>query len=186
MKKPALVAFALLASASVARAHPGGVVHDLAHGLAHPWLGLDHLLAALAVGLFAAQRGGRAVWLLPATFLLALVAGGAAGAAGVALPAVEPTLLASLLVLGLAVASAARPPLPLAVAATALFALAHGHAHGTESAGVAAFGGVVLSTAGLHALGLGLVFNLRRVRADRLVRLAGAATAVVGALLLLS
>ena len=183
MKKPALVAFALLASASVARAHPGGVVHDLAHGLAHPWLGLDHLLAALAVGLFAAQRGGRAVWLLPATFLLALVAG---GAAGVALPAVEPTLLASLLVLGLAVASAARPPLPLAVAATALFALAHGHAHGTESAGVAAFGGVVLSTAGLHALGLGLVFNLRRVRADRLVRLAGAATAVVGALLLLS
>jgi urease accessory protein len=155
---------ALLAFAGVAQAHPGASGHEFADGVAHPFQGLDHLLAAVAVGLWGAQRGGRALWALPAAFLVAMVAGGAAAAAGIAFPAVEPVLLASVLVLGLAVASAARPPLAVAIGVTALFALAHGNAHGSETAGAAAFAGIVLATAALHAVGAGLALGAAAVR----------------------
>ena len=176
MKKTVLTCLALLAFAGSALAHPGAPGHEFKDGLAHPLLGLDHLLAAVAVGLWAAQRGGRALWALPAAFLGAMVLGGAAAAAGVAFPAVEPTLLVSVLVLGLAVASAARPPLAVAVGVTALFALAHGNAHGAEAASAAAFLGTVLATAALLTAGLGLALGLAALR-----RLAGAYFAGGGA-----
>lgn len=184
MKTATIVGLVLVCTAGVAHAHEGGGAHDIADGLAHPLTGLDHLLAAVALGLFVAQRGGRATWALPAAFLLAMVAGGVATAAGVAVPAVEPTLLASVLVLGAAVAAAARPPLALAAGVAALLAFAHGAAHAGEASGAAAFAGLTATTAGLVGAGLAAGAALRAFGAAGLLRVAGAATAVAGALLL--
>ena len=184
MRKPLIATLALLAFAGAAQAHPGHAPQGFASGLVHPLLGIDHLLAAVAVGLFAAQRGGRATWALPATFLVALVAGGVATALGISVPAVEPVVLASVLVLGLAVASAAQPPLRLAAAMTVLFAFAHGAAHGAECAPASAFAGLVASTVALLLAGLALGLGARRLRAELLLRLAGTATFAVGWLLL--
>lgn len=176
---------------TAALAHTGvGPTHGFAHGFAHPLLGLDHLLAMVAVGLWGAQRGGRAVWALPAAFVGAMIVGGAIGVAGLPLPAVEAGIVASVLLLGAAIALAARPALPLAAAVVALFALFHGHAHGTEMpaavSGVFYGAGFASATALLHAAGIAFVVGLRRVLgAERhaWVRVAGAAIACAGIVL---
>lgn len=126
-------------------------------GLSHPVFGLDHVLAMIAVGLWGAVLGGPARWALPTAFVLSMVAGFALARGGVPLPFVEPMVLASVLVLGLAVALLARLPLGAALALTGLFGLFHGHAHGGELGEATALGfglGFVLSTAVLHAVGL--------------------------------
>lgn len=178
--KQALAAIALLLSPALAFAHPGHGDNGLLAGIGHPIGGLDHLLAMLAVGLWAAQQQGAARWALPLTFVGAMLIGGLQGFAGLPLPALESGIAASVLALGLAVALAVRPPLVLAVAATTLFALFHGVAHGLELPAMASpWGyavGFVVATAVLHAGGYALV----RVVPQVAVRVAGVISAAMG------
>lgn len=162
-------------------------------GFAHPFGGLDHLLAMLAVGLWAVQYAVRAqtklaLWLLPAAFVLPMALGFALGFAGIALPGVETGIALSVLILGLAVAAAARPPLVAAITVTALFALFHGHAHGSElphaEMAVSYAGGMLLATALLHGLGLAGATLAQRIRLPVLTRAAGAAVALAGIVIL--
>ena len=183
-----LAALVLLLPAA-ALAHPGHVAASpFASGLGHPLGGLDHVLAMLAVGLWAATTGGRALWAMPLAFVLAMLGGGALGAAGLPFPAVEPMILASIVLLGAAVALALRPTLPLALGAIALFGLAHGHAHGAEgpASGLMLYaGGFMLATAALH--GAGLLAGLGLARLNGLAsRLLGGGTALAGLVLALS
>lgn len=164
-----LLTLALILSPTVALAHPGHGTGFLA-GLDHPFSGLDHMLAMVAVGLWAAVIGGRAVWALPLAFVAAMLAGGGLGMAGVALPGGEPAILASVIVLGVAAGMLAHPPLALAVAAVALFGLAHGNAHGLEApgSGFAGFAaGFVAATLVLH--GVGLLAGRAMISTQRLI-----------------
>ena len=180
-------AVALLLTPALAFAHPGHGDSGLIAGISHPIGGLDHLLAMVAVGLWAAQQQGAARWALPCAFVGTMLIGGLLGFEGLELPALESGIAASVLALGLAVALAVRPPLVMAVAATALFALFHGVAHGLElpemSSPWAYAAGFVAATAALHAAGYGVVRVLPQAAAP-LVRLAGAASAMTGAWLL--
>lgn len=170
--------------------HPGGeaVALGFAGGFAHPFGGFDHLLAMVAVGLWAIQHGGRAQWLLPLSFVLPMAGGFALALADVTLPGVETGIALSVLVLGLAVAFAARPPLVAAMAVTAVFALLHGHAHGTEmgAASQAALyaDGMILATALLHAGGLAAARLAQQFALPALTRAAGAAVALAGIVIL--
>ncbi|MGE8068521.1 HupE/UreJ family protein [Pseudomonas sp. NPDC089569] len=180
-------AIALLLTPAIAFAHPGHGDNGLIAGISHPVGGLDHLLAMVAVGLWAAQQHGAARWALPCTFVGTLLIGGLLGFEGFSLPALEGTIAASVLALGLAVALAVRPPLTVAVGATALFALFHGVAHGLELPDMsnpwAYAAGFVAATAALHAAGYAMVRALPQAAAP-LVRLAGAASAATGVWLL--
>jgi urease accessory protein len=144
----------LLLFASSAFAHPSHV-----SGFMHPFVGVDHLLAMLAVGLWAAQLGGRWRWGLPLAFVGAMTLGGLAGFAGFALPGVEPMLAASVLVLGLVVALRVQWRAGGA-ALVAAFAVFHGIAHAAElpaGAGPAGYAaGFIAATALLHAAGVAL------------------------------
>ncbi|WP_028711903.1 HupE/UreJ family protein [Paracoccus sp. J55] len=169
----------LLLMPTAAFAHPGHVGHaaPFAEGWMHPLGGTDHVLAMVAVGLWAATAADRrGLWALPLCFVAAMLAGGALGAAGLPLPAVEPMILASSVILGLAVALALRPSLGFALPVVAVFGLMHGHAHGAEgpASRLAAYAaGFVLATAALHLAGIAL----GRLGATRLL---GAATAAAG------
>jgi urease accessory protein len=178
---------ALLIAPTVALPHPGHAESGLLAGAGHPLGGVDHLLAMLAVGLWAAQQKGTARWALPCTFVASMLLGGLLGFAGWQLPALESGIAASVLALGLAVALAVRPPLSLAVVATAGFALFHGVAHGLELPSMASpwgyAAGFVLATAALHGAGYAMVRCLPQAAAP-LVRVAGGLSAVAGAWLL--
>lgn len=176
---------ALGAGIAAAEAHTLGTAGaGLAQGFAHPLGGLDHIVAMVAVGLWAAQLGGRALWAVPATFVAAMALGAGAGVAGLPLPQVELGILGSLLVLGLLVAGAVRMPAAAGAAIIGFFALFHGHAHGSElpeaASAVLYAGGFVLATALLHAAGVALGLALRGDRGIWLVRAGGAATAAAG------
>lgn len=178
-------AAALTLAAGPAAAHTFGAEGaGFAAGFGHPLLGFDHLLAMVAVGLWAGQLGGRAAWLVPAAFVGALAAGAGMALAGAALPAVEPAILASVLALGLLVAFAVRLPAGVAMALVAAFALCHGHAHGAEMPAAASpllYGlGFVLATVLLHAAGLALGRAATRLVLPALARAAGAAVAAAG------
>jgi urease accessory protein len=178
-------ALALGGAASSAVAHTGAEhAASFASGFAHPWSGLDHLLAMVAVGLWAGLVGGRALWTWPAAFVAVMLAGGLVGVAGVPLPMVEPGILASVIVLGLLVLMAARLPVWVGALLVALFAVLHGHAHvaGLPAAGAAASYcvGFALATAALHALGLGIAYVASGNRGRLIVRGAGAAVATAG------
>jgi urease accessory protein len=156
-----LSAAALAVIPTAALAHPGlGDAHDFVHGFAHPLGGLDHLLAMIAVGIFAWQLGGRALWLLPATFVLVMALAGALGLAGVPLPGVEIGIAASVLVLGAVVALRLKPPVAIAMGLVALFAIFHGHVHGSEmpldAAAAVYAAGFLAATALLHLAGIAL------------------------------
>jgi urease accessory protein len=177
-------------------AHPGhadtgGETGALLSGILHPLTGLDHLLAMIAVGLWAAQLGGRATLLVPASFVGVMMLGAVLGVSGVSLPYVESGIIASVLILGIAVAIAVRPPLYIAAAAAAgLLALFHGHAHGTElPVGMSALSygtGFVVSTIGLHMAGIGLGLCVQGRWRNQLPRAAGIAITAAGVLLLVS
>lgn len=181
-------AAALLLAPALAFAHPGHGDNGLVAGISHPLGGLDHLLAMLAVGLWAALQKGAARWALPCTFVGTMLIGGVLGFEGLQLPALESGIAASVLALGLAVALAVRPPLFVAVGATALFALFHGVAHGLELPDMtspwAYAAGFVGATAALHAAGYAVVRFLPAAAAAPLVRVAGAASAATGVWLL--
>lgn len=164
---------------TLAYAHPGEA-GGLAHGLAHPFSGLDHLCAMVAVGLWAAQMGGRAAWLVPLSFVAVMALGGLLGMAAIALPFVETGIVMSLLVLGVLIVAAARLPLALSAIIAGVFALFHGYAHGAEmSPGAPAFAyalGFMSASALLHLSG----FTFGMLVRAQLLRLAGAAVAMTG------
>ncbi|MDH4655223.1 MULTISPECIES: HupE/UreJ family protein [unclassified Pseudomonas] len=184
-----LFAIALFLTPAMAFAHAGHDHAGMMSGIAHPISGLDHLLAMLAVGLWAAQQQGPARWALPLTFVGTMLLGGLLGFAGVEMPLMETGIAGSVLALGLLVALAVRPPLWLAVGLTVAFALAHGVAHGLElpdlSSPLGYAAGFVAATAALHAAGYGLVRALPRTAAP-LVRIAGGVSASAGVWLLAS
>ncbi len=188
-----LLAAALVLVPSLALAHPGlpGHTHDLATGFVHPFGGLDHVLAMVAVGLLAAQLGGRALWLVPASFLAAMAAAGLAGMSGIGLPMTELGIAASIVVLGGAIALRLTMPVAAAMALVGFFAMFHGYAHGLETPETASglsYGlGFVAATALLH--GLGIVTGLALGRLDgtvgrNLVRIAGSMAAMIGLVML--
>jgi len=191
MVRPLLI-LALVMAPGFASAHTGvGPTAGFAQGFGHPFVGFDHLLAMIAVGVFAARLGGRALWLVPASFVTIMAAGGALGAGGIALPFVEGAIALSLVVLGAAVALRLDMPTLTAMGLVGLFAVFHGHAHGTEipeSASGLAYGlGFVLATATLHLTGvaLGIGFGrARRVSGGTVVRLGGAMITFAGMALL--
>jgi urease accessory protein len=168
-------------------AHPEGHAAGFAQGFAHPFGGLDHLLAMIAVGMLAMRFTSARRWLLPACFLSAVVAGGALGYANVPLPYVEPAIALSLIVFGLCIATIHAPQCGLTAAVVALFALFHGHAHGTEmgAGSFTAYGaGFVLATAVLHAAGIALATLAASQALRPQLRFAGGTIAVTGVLLL--
>lgn len=175
---------------AVAQAHPGG--HGSigwGSGFAHPFMGMDHILAMIAVGLWAVQLGGRAIWQVPCAFVVAMVFGGALGVAGVGLPLVEHGILASVLVLGLLIAFAVRVPMSGGMMLVSLFAIFHGFAHGTEmppgSSELDYAAGFAISTAILHGLGMGMGGLIRKAGRIQWLRIAGAAIAIMGTVLVL-
>jgi urease accessory protein len=156
-----LLAAGILVAPGVAMAHPGhGAELGLAAGLAHPWSGIDHVLAMTAVGLLAARLGGRALWAVPAAFLGLMALGGIVAAAGLSLPFAEVAIALSVAVLGFTLASRIAPPVLAAMALVGVFAVFHGHVHAGEMpANGSALGyglGFLTATALLHGLGIGL------------------------------
>ena len=186
MRKLALV-FAVVTAAGIraAAAHTFGAWGaGPAEGFLHPLGGLDHMLAMIAVGMWATQLGGRAQWALPGAFVLAMIAGAAVALAGVTLPGVEAGILVSVLVLGLAISWGTALPLSAPLAVVAVFAVFHGHTHGLELPEAASplgyAAGFVVATAVVHVVGIGLALLLRRFWGADAVRSAGAAVVLGG------
>lgn len=183
-----IAATAALMTPAAAFAHTGlGETGGLVHGFMHPVGGLDHVLAMVMVGLLAAEIGGRALWLVPATFVAVMALGGALGVAGLPLPFVEIGIALSVVVLGGMVALSRETSMLAASGIVGLFAVFHGYAHGAEmpadADGLAYAGGFMAATALLHAAGIGLgmaVARLNTVTGPLLVRSAGALAAVAG------
>jgi len=153
-------------------------------GLAHPVSGLDHVLAMVAVGLWGAQLGVPAIWLLPVTFPLVMAFGGFLGLVGIPLPGVETGIALSALALGLAVATSWRPPLAIATLMVAAFAVFHGHAHGTElpagQSGLTYSIGFVMATGLLHLAGISIGLIHRWPVGRVVLRVLGAGVAAGG------
>ncbi|RAM62053.1 urease accessory protein [Herbaspirillum rubrisubalbicans] len=188
-----VLAITVLAT-GVALAHPGhpdstmNGSASMAAGFAHPFSGIDHLLAMLAVGVWAAQNKQRALWVLPLAFPLMMVMGALLAFSGVQVPGVETGIAASVAVLGLLIAFAVRMPLWGSTLVVSLFAMFHGYAHGVElphGSSAALYGtGFIVATALLHAAGLGIGLVAGQKMADRVVRIGGVGIAAVGAYLL--
>lgn len=180
-------AFLLLLSSGAALAHPGHG-DGLAAGLAHPYSGLDHLLAMVAVGLWAAQQSAKdALWKIPLSFVSVMAVGALLGMAGLALPQVETGIATSVVILGLLVAFSLRLPTGFGMTLVAAFALFHGFAHGVEAplGSLSIFAtGFILATASLHGLGMTLGWAARH-RAEMALRAGGAGVALAGAWLAL-
>jgi urease accessory protein len=175
----------LLAAALPAAAHPGHVpMSGFVAGVQHPLSGLDHMLAMIAVGLWAGLCGGRREWLWPATFVASMVAGSAVGMFTALNLPVEPTILASVMVLGLVTALSLRVPTALGGLAIAVFGLAHGYAHGTEmphtASGLNFAAGFTLATTTLHVMGVVAATSFRRLRLDLVTRFAGVGIVIAG------
>lgn len=182
-KRISIAAAALAATTLPAFAHLNPEEHgSFMAGFSHPLFGADHILAMVAVGIWAAQIGGRALWVVPSAFVGTMAIGFMTALGGIDLPFVEPAILASVIALGLLVAMAARLPVSAAAAVVGIFALFHGHAHGGElgSAGALQFGvGFVIATALLHVAGIAAGLGVSRLGtvASRII---GALTALGG------
>ncbi len=185
MIRNALYGLVLALVATAASAHSGDAVGaGFATGFLHPVLGWDHVAAMVAVGLWGAFLGAPAIWVLPVAFPLVMTLGAAAGMLGVPLPGIETGIAVSALVIGLAVAMAARPPLWVAAVIVAVFAVFHGHAHGAEMPAAAAplayATGFVLATGLLHLAGIAFGQLATRPAGRIAVRAAGAVIALGG------
>ncbi|MES2026690.1 MAG: HupE/UreJ family protein [Pseudomonadota bacterium] len=177
-----LIAIAALAFCDIAQAHPGHGGGFVA-GVEHPLSGVDHLLAMIAVGIWAYQLGGRAKWLVPVCFVAIMAGAAGLGMAGVGLPMIEGGIAASLLVLGLLILFAVSVRPAVAGAIVAMFAVFHGYAHGAEMPAMASpwlYGtGFIVATAALH--GLGLMFGRSVASKALILRAVGIAIATAGA-----
>ncbi len=168
-------------------AHPGHSGNGFSAGVLHPLTGVDHIIAMIAVGLWAAQMGGRATLLLPAAFVGFMSLGALAGRVGMHLPYIEAGVAASVLVLGLMIAASLRLPTGVAATCIGLFAICHGHAHGTEFASGGSWPGYavgfILMTIVLHSVGIG-AYTMTRLWASEIpVKLAGGLIAAAGIVL---
>ena len=180
-----------MAVPSLAHAHVGiGETSGFLHGVTHPLTGIDHLCAMIAVGIWAAQTGGRAIWSVPLAFVSVMLLGGALGMAEVHFPFAETGIALSVLILGVFIAAAVRLPLLASILIVGLFALCHGHAHGVEMPATASAlgyaGGFALATALLHLAGIGLGVGIERIASAKFVRFAGGAIALFGVVLWIS
>ena len=187
-RRPLYVASILAVMTTAVEAHTGiGAISGFGQGFAHPLGGLDHILAMVAVGLFAINLGGRAMWLVPAAFVAMMAVSGMLGIGGVAVPFVEIGIALSVIVLGLAVALQWSIPISAAMVLVGFFAIFHGHAHGAEmpvsGAGLPYAIGFVSATALLHAIGLGFGFVAgAKVKSyfHRVAQIGGGAMALAG------
>lgn len=182
-----LTAILLLTASSAAFAHPGHDISGLAAGLMHPFTGLDHLLAMVAVGLWASQDGSRRIWLLPATFMSMLVIGSVTALQWQSLPLIESGISVSVLALGLLIALSLQLPTSLGILITVMFGLLHGYAHGLDlplSATPTAYMlGLLAGTATLHGSGIAAGIATRKRHAS-LAKAIGVAIAASGAWML--
>lgn len=167
MLKMSLVIFLSLVFSQVASAHvDGDQAAGFITGLQHPWSGLDHVLAMIAVGLWGAQLGSPALWILPIAFPMMMAVGAMMGLVGIPVPGVEIGIALSAILLGTMILAEVRPRLAIAIAMVGFFAIFHGHAHGTElpdgQSGLLYSMGFVIATGCLHGLGvaMGLVKSL--------------------------
>jgi urease accessory protein len=180
-----LVLLGSLAMTNAAMAHEqSGVPGGLASGFLHPLTGLDHLVAMLAVGLWGAQLGAPAIWILPITFPLVMAVGGVLGVLGVPVPIPQVVIALSALMLGAAVAARLRLPFAAAAIVVSVFAIFHGHAHGTElptAANPLAYGiGFVVATGLLHVCGIAIGTLSRSTAGAKLIQGLGAVIAALG------
>ena len=180
-----LVLLMLLVAAEPVLAHDQqGQARGFLTGFLHPLSGLDHVLAMIAVGLWGAQLGAPAIWLLPVTFPMVMAVGGFLGLVGIPLPGVEIGIALSALLLGLMVAGEAKPSLTIAAAIVAFFAVFHGHAHGTElpagQSGLAYSIGFVVATGCLHATGIAIGLVHKWPAGRTALRAAGVVVAIAG------
>lgn len=188
MKRLSFASLFLTGSVLPAFAHLDPLEHgSFATGFSHPLFGMDHVLAIVGVGLWAALLGGRALWAVPMAFVATMMIGFAAALAGAGLPFVEPVIAASVVVLGLMALIALQVPTVVGMAMVGFFALFHGYAHGGElgDAGAMPFmTGFALATALLHAVGVGFGVGLGRFAgrpAGRMIaRAAGGLTSLGG------
>jgi urease accessory protein len=176
------VTTALCFSPALVQAHVlSGDPTGLHHGFIHPFSGLDHLLAMVAVGLWAAQQGGRSLWTIPAAFVGLMSLGGAVGMLGGSLPGVEGVIAASVLVFGLLIACSARFEQRWSLPLVGAFALFHGFAHGREmpasASGVSYAAGFILATIALHGLGVLAGLGFQQSRRSQGLRWIGAGMA---------
>lgn len=175
-----------IALGHTATADSGGLLH----GWAHPFSGLDHLCAMIAVGLWAAQLGGRAIWLVPLSFVGMMTLASLAGMSQLPLPFIEPGIVLSLLVMGVLIAAAVHLPLLTSSVLVGTFALCHGYAHGAETpadvSGMSYTIGFILATSLLHVLGIASASLFRRLRRGDWVRYAGSLVTLSGSYLLLA
>ena len=177
----------LLASGA-ALAHPS---HEHAAsfmaGFYHPVDGFDHLLAMLAIGLWASSLGGRALWAIPSAFVITMLAGGGLAVAGLSVPFVEQGILLSVIILGALVLFAKRLSTAVCVVIAASFALFHGVAHGMEmplnADGLHYALGFAVATAGLHVVGLGFGQWMAKMGTPLVTRMSGSVIATAGLLL---
>lgn len=178
-----LVVLFLCAPAAFAHPQKGEAVGFLT-GFRHPISGLDHVLAMVAVGLWGAQLGSPAIWLLPVAFPMVMAFGGMLGLMGVPLPGIEYGIAASAIALGAAVMFELRPPLAFAASLVGIFAIFHGHAHGTElppgQSALLYSMGFVIATGCLHAVGIGIGTIHRWDWGKKLLRVAGALVSMGG------
>ena len=190
--KSCLAATPAILTPPVVFAHTGvGHTSGFVHGFGHPISGLDHVLAMVMVGVFAWQLGGRALWLVPTTFVAVMAIGGALGLAGIGVPFVEIGIAVSVVVFGAVVAFDLKAPTVAAIGVVGLFAVFHGHAHGAEipedAGGVAYAAGFMIATALLHLAGISAGFLIGKAGehyGSVVVRLAGGLATVVGMVLL--
>jgi len=176
-----------MAASTPAFAHLDPVAHgSFAAGFSHPLLGLDHVLAMVAVGLWAAMLGGRAMWLVPLSFVGTMLVGFLLAMSGAPLPFVEPVILASVVIMGLFVAASRPVSVWVSAPIVAFFALFHGFAHGGEmgSAGALDYGaGFAAATAALHIVGIGAALiagRMLRTNSTLMWRSSGLVTAAAG------
>lgn len=185
------IAVSLFLLPSIALAHAGiGETSGFMHGFGHPLGGVDHLLAMIAVGLWAAQIGGRAFWVVPTTFVSAMIFGGILGFTGIAVSFIEEGVLLSVLVLGILIAGAFKLPLVYSALIVGIFAIFHGNAHGAEMPvamdAVSYTLGFALTTAMLHLAGIGLGALFQKTNTQVVNRFAGGAIVVAGLYLSIS
>jgi urease accessory protein len=176
---------------SLAHAHVGvSETSGFLHGMGHPLSGLDHIFAMVAVGLWAAQMGGRGIWAIPLTFITVMALSAVLGIVGINMAFAEIGIVASVLALGVLIAASVRPPLAVSIIIVGLFAMFHGYAHGAEmpetASGIAYGAGFLIATGFLHACGIGLGIAIQKLATPKIVRFAGVAIVLCGGVLLVS
>ncbi|MBN8571729.1 MAG: HupE/UreJ family protein [Ignavibacteria bacterium] len=185
MKTKILLLFALLFSSTNLFAHPLlGTQSGFSNGFFHPLSGLDHILAMLAVGIWAAQMGGKAKWIIPITFVGLMSVGGVLGMNNINLPFAEIGILVSVVVLGVLILAGVKLPMLVSSVLVGVFALCHGHTHGTElpaaASGVMYAAGFALTTIVLHLSGIGFGTAVNKIANEKIVKFSGAMIAIAG------